>query len=83
LIIVQNISYGSLDYAEAHQRLSFKVPEKGLFESGLMIKNLYRRSLLSFAYIGIGGGVFYRYGYYALPKKGDNWAFKWGFSISF
>ena len=39
--------------------------------------------LFSFAYIGIGGGIFYRYGYYALPKNADNWAFKWGFSISF
>ena len=62
---------------------SFKVPEKGLFESGLMIKNIYRRSLFSFAYIGVGGGVFYRYGYYTLPKAADNWAFKWGFNISF
>lgn len=48
-----------------------------------MIKNLYRRSILSLLYIGIGGGVFYRYGAYALPKAADNWAFKWGFSISF
>jgi hypothetical protein len=48
-----------------------------------MIKNLYRRSLYSLVYIGIGGGVFYRYGYYSLPNKADNWAFKWGFSISF
>lgn len=83
IILVQNISYGSLDNAAAQKRISYKVPEKGLFESGLMIKNLYRRSILSLLYIGIGGGVFYRYGYYALPKAADNWAFKWGFSISF
>jgi len=54
-----------------------------LFESGLMIKNIYRKSFLSFAYAGIGLGVFYRYGYYALPKPIDNWAFKWGINISF
>ncbi|HNU87853.1 MAG TPA: DUF5686 family protein [Ferruginibacter sp.] len=83
IILVQNISYGSLDNAAAQKFISFKVPEKGLFESGLMIKNLYRRSILSLLYIGIGGGVFYRYGAYALPKAADNWAFKWGFSISF
>ncbi len=83
IIIVQNISYGSLDNAAAQKIIAFKVPDKGLFESGLVIKNLYRRSLLSVIYIGIGGGVFYRYGYYALPKAADNWAFKWGFSISF
>jgi hypothetical protein len=83
IIVVQNISYGSLDHAAAQKLIAIKVPEKGLFESGLMIKNVYRRSILSVAYIGIGGGVFYRYGYYALPKASDNWAFKWGFSLSF
>jgi hypothetical protein len=83
IYLVQAISYGSLSNASSHKLLAYKVPEKGLFESGLMIKNIYRRSLFSFAYIGIGGGVFYRYGYYTLPKNADNWAFKWGFSISF
>lgn len=83
IILVQSISYGSLRNATAHKFISFTVPEKGLFESGLVIRNLYRRSILSVAYIGIGGGVFYRYGSYALPKTADNWAFKWGFSISF
>ncbi len=82
-LLIQNISYGSLSNATAHKYISFKVPEKGLFESGLLIKNIYRRSLLSVAYIGLGAGVFYRYGHYALPKNIDNWAFKWGFSISF
>lgn len=81
--IMQSISYGSLNNTTAHKYIDFKAPEKGLFESGLMIKNLYRRSLFSFVYIGIGGGVFYRYGYYALPKAADNWAFKWGISVSF
>jgi len=83
IYLIQNISYGTLRNAPTHKLLAFKVPEKGLFESGMMIKNLYRRSLFSFAYIGIGGGVFYRYGSYAHPKGADNWAFKWGFSISF
>ncbi|MFM6925255.1 MAG: hypothetical protein ACKOU7_07105, partial [Ferruginibacter sp.] len=83
IYLVQNISYGTLHNAPSHKLLAYKVPEKGLYESGLMIKNLYRRSLFSFAYIGIGGGVFYRYGYYSLPKTADNLAFKWGFSISF
>ena len=83
ILLVQNISYGKLDNAAAQKNIELKVPEKGLFESGLLVKNLYRRSILSVAYIGLGGGVFYRYGYYAWPKAIDNWAFKWGFSISF
>lgn len=83
ILLVQNISYGTLLNRQAHKLITFKVPEKGLFESGLMIKNLYRRNLFSLAWIGIGGGVFYRYGYYSLPDNADNFAFKWGVNISF
>ncbi len=83
IFVIQNISYGTLRNAGAHQLIAFSVPEKGLFETGLMIKNAYRVSLYSLLYIGINAGVFYRYGNYALPNNADNWAFKWGFSISF
>lgn len=83
IILVQGIGYGSLDNAGAQKYISIKAPEKGLFESGIMIKNIYRKPVLSLFYVGLGGGVFYRYGYYALPKASDNWAFKWGFNISF
>ena len=82
-LFIQNISYGSLSNASAQKYIQVKAPEKGLFESGLVVKNLYRKSIYSIAYLGFGGGVFYRYGYYALPRPIDNWAFKWGFSISF
>ena len=83
ILFIQNITYGSLSNAVAQKNIQIKVPEKGLFESGLVVKNLYRRSILSVAYLGFGGGIFYRYGYYTLSKATDNWAFKWGFSISF
>ena len=83
ILLIQNIGYGSLDNATAQKNIQFKVPEKGLYETGILIKNLYRRRILSVVYVGLGGGVFYRYGYYSLPKRIDNWAFKWGFSISF
>ncbi|MEP7164350.1 MAG: DUF5686 family protein [Ferruginibacter sp.] len=83
IFLIQNISYGRLDNAALQKNIEFKVPEKGLFESGLLVKNLYRRRFLSVVYVGLGGGVFYRYGHYALSKAIDNWAFKWGFSISY
>jgi hypothetical protein len=83
ILLIHNMSYGSLNNIATQKNIDFKVAEKGLFESGLLVKNLYRRRILSVAYIGLGGGVFYRYGQYALPKSIDNWAFKWGFSISF
>ncbi len=83
LILVQGIGYGSLDHAALQKGLQLKVAEKGLFESGLLIRNIYRTSIMNLAYVGFGGGVFYRYGHYALPKAADNWAFKWGFTVSF
>ncbi|MEO6489996.1 MAG: DUF5686 family protein [Ferruginibacter sp.] len=82
-LVVQNITYGSLQNRIVHHNLDATVPEKGLFESGLLVKNLYRKSILSLFYVGVGGGVFYRYGSYALPKAIDNWVFKWGFDLSF
>ena len=66
LILVQGIGYGSLDHAAFQKNLQLKVAEKGLFESGLLIKNIYRTSIMNLAYVGFGGGVFYRYGHYAL-----------------
>jgi hypothetical protein len=32
LVLVQNISYGSLDHPEAHSGVILQAPEKGLFE---------------------------------------------------
>lgn len=50
--------------------------EKGFFESGLVV-----RGLLNVPTAQMGLGVFYRYGSYALPRRIDNFAFK--YSISF
>ena len=83
LVFIQSISYGNLNNATVHKYIDIKVPKKGLFESGLMIKNLYKKKILSVAYAGLGGGFFYRYGYYALIKAINNWVFKLDLSISF
>ena len=53
-----------------------KTMEKGYFESGLVVKGL-----LNLPLVKVGGGVFYRYGAYSLPKTIDNFAFK--YSITF
>jgi hypothetical protein len=45
--------------------------EKGYYESGLLINNLFNMGLYN-----IGVGVFYRYGPYALSETKDNFAYK-------
>jgi Family of unknown function (DUF5686)/CarboxypepD_reg-like domain len=82
-LLIQNISFGKLDNPISHKNLVFKTPTNGLFESGIMVKNLYRKNVNNLFYMGLGGGIFYRYGHYQLPKTSDNLAFKVGLNFSF
>lgn len=82
LLLVQNIEYGSLNHPEYQQKITLSSPNQGLFESGIMLANIYRQRLFSLFYLGVGGGVFYRYGAYALPRAKDNMVFKFGFNFS-
>lgn len=82
-LLVQSIGFGKIDNKNNHKNIHFKTANKGLFESGIMAKNLIRRNLNNLFYAGLGVGVFYRYGYYQLPTAKDNWAFKVGFNFSF
>lgn len=69
--------WGDFKHEESHS-LEFRTAQKGYVESGIQIDNLYNSGLS-----GIGVGVYYRYGYYALPIAMDNWAFKITSSLSF
>jgi hypothetical protein len=82
-LFVQAIGFGDLNNSGIHKNINFKTANKGLFESGIMVKNLYRKKVGEFFYMGLGAGVFYRYGYYHLPKTSDNLAFKLGLNFSF
>jgi hypothetical protein len=46
--------------------------DKGYFESGLLINNIFNMMKL----YTLGVGVYYRYGAYSLPDVGDNFAYK-------
>lgn len=81
-VLLHNMSYGSLRHRSSHQGAQFISPAKGLFESGLLVNNIYRKRLL-FCYLGLGAGAFYRYGYYRLPGAIDNWSFKISLSVTF
>jgi hypothetical protein len=71
IALVQNMGYGSLSDGQHHENISYKTMEKGYFESGILINNIFRLQLFRY-----GFGVMYRYGPYAYPKTIDNFAFK-------
>lgn len=82
LSVVHNMGIGSLDKADHHAGIAFSTMEKGFYESGLVLSNLFRLSYVDLVYFGFGVGGFYRYGSYALPNASDNAVFKLVFTIS-
>ena len=81
--IVQGIAYGGLHHPEYHEGVAIKTLERGFFESGLVVDNLYRQKLANLAYMGVGMGVFYRWGPNALPVPADNLAYKLVWNVGF
>ncbi len=61
-----------------HQGLEIQDMSMGYYETGLVIEDIIKVNL-----IGIGGGVFYRYGPYAFTDQIDNLAFKLSMKIGF
>jgi hypothetical protein len=82
-VIFNNVAYGNLSHPEQHKNLDFKTMEKGFFEGGLLINNVVRANYYNIVYVGLGGGVFMRYGRYAFSKKEDNIAYKISLTLSF
>jgi hypothetical protein len=83
LSIVHNMGVGNLSNKNLHEGVTFLTMNRGYFESGLLIINLLRIDYMKLFYFGIGGGAFYRYGYYTLPKTSDNIAAKFIVTLSF
>ena len=83
LSLVQNMGVGSLQSPNAHQGVTFKTMEKGYFESGMVLSNLFRFKYVNMIYYGLGAGAFYRYGTYALPNTSENLAFKLIINVTF
>ncbi len=81
--IVQHVGFGSLERPDVHSLIEFKTMEKGYLESGIRVDNLYRFNYVNLLYLGIGGGIYYRYGNYALPEMAENFAYRFRLSMSF
>jgi hypothetical protein len=69
--------WGDFKNASSHSIPSSQA-EKGYFESGIQMDNLVVSGIS-----GIGLGVYYRYGTYALPSAKENLSIKLSTSISF
>jgi hypothetical protein len=70
--VSSNAGFGWLNHPEYHSQVAFDVMDKGYFESGLLINNIFNMMKL----YTLGVGVYYRYGAYSLPDVGDNFAYK-------
>lgn len=70
---VTRLAYGDMDNREQHAGFDFKTLEKGYFESGLEINQIYS---------GFGITGFYRYGPNQLPRTEDNIAVKLSFVLN-
>jgi len=77
-ILTSSVGFGDLNNPELHQRVDFKTLEKGFYESGLLINNIFRLNTSTF-----GVGTFYRYGPNRLEKTIDNFAVKMSFGYYF
>jgi hypothetical protein len=71
-VFVTRMAWGNLHHANRHQGLDFKTLNKGYFESGIELNQIYK---------GIGLVGFYRYGPNGLLKFEDNIAVKISYII--
>lgn len=76
--LANSFGIGWLPDPRHHLGLEIKDMSSGLFETGVVIEDIIKVNL-----IGIGGGVFYRYGAYSFLNEIDNLAFKLSIKIGF
>jgi hypothetical protein len=73
LVLVSRMAWGNLRKPEQHVGLDYKTLDKGYFESGIELNQIYN---------GLGLGGFYRYGPNQLSKFQDNIAVKISFVLN-
>jgi hypothetical protein len=82
--VEHHFTIGDLSKPEKHRGIEVNTLTKGYAEAGLIIDNIFRLNYLNFAYLGLGGGVYYRYGAYHLPGGvGENLAFRISLDFDF
>jgi Family of unknown function (DUF5686)/CarboxypepD_reg-like domain len=81
--IINAFAIGSLRNPENHKGVEIKTLEKGYFETGLTIDNIYRQKVGKLFYLGGGVGTFYRWGANRLPNQEDNLTYRLVWNIGF
>lgn len=72
IVLATNVIFGNLNNKHIHKNLNFNTLNKGYYESGIIVNNIFKL----YNILGYGFGVYYRYGNYAFPKIKDNFAYK-------
>jgi hypothetical protein len=72
LVFVTRLAIGTLSHSERHLGLNYKTLEKGFFESGIELNQIYK---------GFGLSGFYRYGPNQLARLQDNISLKLSFVL--
>ncbi len=73
LILGSKVAFGTFSHPENHQGIVFKTMEKGFYESGFELQNIFK---------GFGLSTYYRYGPYQLEKFDRNIAIKLSFTLN-
>ena len=73
LILGTKAAFGGFSHPENHQGIAFKTMEKGFFESGFELQNIFK---------GFGLATYYRYGPYQLSTFDQNIAIKLSFTLN-
>ncbi|MFY0482407.1 DUF5686 family protein [Flavobacterium sp. PLA-1-15] len=79
-----NFGWGDLSDKNkiSNQLTPYKTKNKIFMESGLQVDNLLKMNYMNVGYIGLGAGIYYRYGEYELPESKDNLVYKLSLSFS-
>jgi hypothetical protein len=70
--IHHNMGIGGFKHKATHEGLSVLSNSKPYFESGVVLNRVLKIDYLNTMYLGLGVGVFYKYGYYASGAFANN-----------
>jgi hypothetical protein len=73
LILGSKVAFGDFSHPENHQGIAFKTMDRGFYESGLELQNIFK---------GFGLSTYYRYGPYQLATFDRNIAIKLSFTLN-
>ncbi|WP_448518327.1 DUF5686 family protein [Rhodoflexus sp.] len=74
--IVHSMAWGTMSRPDDHAGISFQVPTQGLFEGGIVVNHILRVVCGKALWLGLGAGVFQRYGPHSAVEAAQNRTFR-------